>query len=289
MNGDKVYKKLVEEVLQEGNWRDTRSGNCLSTFGKFIEFDLRDGFPLLTTKFVSPRAIIGELLWFINGEHTISDLKYRTFGDENSERNTIWCPDFKRWTNTDEYRDLQYYGVAVDTLGSIYGVQWFEQLREVVERINSNPFDRRLIVDSWDFEALHEMALPPCHYAYQFYVDGDYIDLMWHQRSVDVFLGLPFNIASYSLLLHIVCRLTGKTPRLLKASLGDVHLYDNSIEAVKEQVSRSSKDSFYLAEDLGFDEFNWEAIEELTADDLLHLFKDYQHHPSIKVEVCVGS
>lgn len=190
MHCDIVYEDYINNILDKGEWRETRSGKCLSTFGEFLEFDLREGFPLLTTKFVSPRAIIGELLWFMIGETTIEALKYRTFGDRESERKTIWCPDFERWSQTEFYQDTYCTNIAgrvvVPTeteLGPIYGYQWAYQLPGIIEQIRSNPTDRRLVVNSWDYLQLDEMALPPCHYSFQFYVSGEYIDLMWHQRS----------------------------------------------------------------------------------------------------------
>lgn len=290
MHCDTVYKNLVEDILENGSWRNTRSGRCLSTFGKFVEFDLREGFPLLTTKKMAIRAMVGELLWFINGETTIEELKYRTFGDKDIDKWTIWTEDFNRFAQTEQYENYyQENKHSVDpimNLGPVYGKQWYHQLRDVVERIKDNPTDRRLLVNSWNVDELEQMALPPCHYAFQFYVDGDYIDVMWHQRSVDVGLGLAFNISSYAMLLHIVASITNKKPRYVKASLGDVHLYENSIDAVKLQISREPLPLMQYK--LPFKIASFEDLDSVTTDDFMHSFKNYVSHEAIKIDVCVG-
>ncbi len=224
------YLDLLKYVLENGGKKQDRTGvGTLSIFGAQMRFDLSKGFPLMTTKKLNTKAIIYELLWFIRGETNIKWL--------NDNGVHIWDP----WA--DENGEL----------GRIYGYQWrgwtaengerIDQLKNAIETIKNNPTSRRIIVSAWNVGDLDKMALPPCHILYQFYVDpvNRKLSLQLYQRSADLFIGVPFNIASYSLLLMMVAQVTGYQPGEFIHTLGDTHIYLNHIEQVKEQLSRKPK------------------------------------------------
>lgn len=178
------YLDLLKHTLENGTVREDRTGTgTISTFANTLTFDLQDGFPAVTTKKLAFKTMMGELLWFLNGETRLSQLRFRTFGDANALKRTIWDANQKDYA--ERLSDEVYVG---DDCGDIYGSLWHheDQLREVVERLVTNPTDRRLLVSSWIPETVSDayaLALPPCHYAFQFYVrDGEFLDLMWHQR-----------------------------------------------------------------------------------------------------------
>ena len=221
----KQYLDLARETLNNGNPKEDRTGTgTISIFGYQMRFNLQDGFPALTTKKLFLRSIIHELLWFISGETNIAYLKKNKVG--------IWDP----WA--DENGDL----------GPIYGSQWrswqapdgktIDQLSGVIESIQNNPDSRRHIVSAWNPGELDKMALPPCHILFQFYVANGKLSCQLYQRSADIFLGLPFNIASYSLLTMMIAQVTGLSPGEFVISLGDAHIYKNHIEQVKLQLTR---------------------------------------------------
>ncbi|MGF1530974.1 MAG: thymidylate synthase [Puniceicoccaceae bacterium] len=223
------YLDLLEKVLTLGDPREDRTGvGTRSLFGEQLRFDLRDGFPLLTTKKVHLRSIIYELLWFIRGDTNIGYLK------ENGV--SIW----------DEWADQE------GNLGRVYGAQWrswrrpdgtsVDQLREVIEQLQKSPFSRRMIVCAWNPGELSEMALPPCHALFQFHVSGSFLNCQLYQRSADIFLGVPFNIASYALLLLMIAQVTGFQPGHFIHTFGDLHLYRNHEEQARLQLSRSPRD-----------------------------------------------
>lgn len=264
------YLDLLQDVLENGSVRDDRTGvGTISVFGRQIRFNMADGFPAVTTKALAFRSVISELLWFLEGstnEHRLAEIKndnkpYAELSEK--ERKTIWTANFNAQGVQLGYKDGE--------LGRIYGSQWrgfrglteareetanghnayqnsrnmcyhlieVDQVQNVIEQIKHNPVSRRLVVSAWNPVDLPTMSLAPCHFSYQFDVDGDKLSLMWNQRSVDCGTGLPFNIASYALLLHIVARMTGKIPHELIGSLGNTHIYKNHIEQVKEQLSRT--------------------------------------------------
>ena len=218
------YKNLVNHVLQYGVQTEDRTGTgCLSVFGYESRYKMSDGFPLMTTKKIHLKSVIHELLWFIRGDTNINYLK--------SHGVRIW----------DEWAD------ANGDLGPVYGKQWrdvngYDQLQSVIDEIKTNPNSRRLIINAWNVDELPNMKLPPCHYSLQFYCRNDKLSLKVIQRSADVFLGVPFNIASYALLLHFVAIVTGKEAYELIHSLGDAHIYNNHIEQVKTQMGRAVYD-----------------------------------------------
>ena len=228
---DKDYQSLLFDVLSSGVNKTDRTGTgTRSVFGKQIRHDMSDGFPVLTTKKVAWKTMVTELKWFLQGR---TDIKY--LQDNNCK---IWDGDYKKSGRTD------------GELGPIYGKQWrdingIDQLENLITGLISNPDSRRHLVSAWNVEDLDKMTLPPCHYSFQCYVNDGKLSLMWNQRSADLFLGVPFNISSYGLLLHLLCKETRLEPGELIGSFGDMHLYQNHIEQAKEQLDR---DSFELPE-----------------------------------------
>ena len=221
----KQYLDLLDNVLKNGKEKHDRTGTgTISVFGYQMRFDLAEGFPLLTTKKLHLRSIIHELLWFVSGDTNIKYLK------DNGV--SIW----------DEWADKD------GNLGPVYGYQWrswpaadgrkIDQLKEVIEEIKKNPDSRRLIVSAWNVGEIPKMALPPCHALFQFYVAGGKLSCQLYQRSCDIFIGVPFNIASYALLTLMIAQVTGLKPGEFIHTLGDAHIYLNHIEQVKLQLTR---------------------------------------------------
>jgi thymidylate synthase len=263
----KQYLDLLNDILENGVKKDDRTGTgTLSVFGRQLRFDLQKGFPLLTTKKLHIRSIIHELLWFLSGDTNIKYLQ------ENGV--TIW----------DEWADEN------GDLGPVYGAQWrswkgadgqtIDQISEVIEQIKTNPNSRRLLVNAWNVAEIDKMKLPPCHYAFQFYVVDGKLSCMWQQRSVDTFLGLPFNIASYALLTHMIAQQCDLEVGELIFTGGDVHLYLNHIEQAKLQLTREPRPLPKLVikrkPDSIFD-YKFEDFEIV----------DYHPHPHIKAPVAV--
>ena len=263
------YLDLLQDVLDNGTVRDDRTGvGTISVFGRQIRFNLGDGFPAVTTKSLAWRSVVAELLWFLEGstnEHRLAEIKNdnKPYAElTEKERRTIWTANFNAQGVQLGYKDGELgriYGCQYRSFrgvkeikdpmynqdGSIHGYNVYyqtveiDQVKNVIEQIKHNPVSRRLLVSAWNPAELNVSSLPPCHFSYQFDVDGDKLSLMWSQRSVDCGTGLPFNIASYALLLHIVARMTNKIPHELIGSLGNTHIYKNHIEQVKEQLSRT--------------------------------------------------
>lgn len=225
----KQYLDLLEDVLTNGKVRKDRTGTgTISVFGRQLRVDMqKEGFPLLTTKAVYFKAVAYELLWFLSGETNIKLLKdnnihiWDGWADENGELGRIYGVQWRRWKAPN--------GSSVD------------QLKQVIEQIKNNPFSRRLVVSAWNVGELDQMSLPPCHALYQFYVDpvAETLSCHFYMRSVDMFLGMPFDIASYALLTHIIAHLTGLAPKELIVSTGDTHIYLNHLNQVKKQLARS--------------------------------------------------
>jgi thymidylate synthase len=224
----KQYIALLNHVLQNGTQKEDRTGTgTKSIFGYQMRFSLEEGFPLLTTKKLHLKSVLYELLWFLHGDTNIQYLQ------ENGVR--IW----NEWADEN------------GNLGPIYGYQWrswpdysgghIDQLTEIVETIKHNPDSRRIIVSAWNVGALKEMKLPPCHLLFQFYVADGRLSLQLYQRSADIFLGVPFNIASYALLLLMVAQVTGLQAGDFVHTLGDAHVYNNHLEQVRLQLSRSPR------------------------------------------------
>ena len=223
-----AYLDLLRHIKTHGTIKGDRTGTgTISTFGYQMRFDLSQGFPLLTTKKLHLRSIIYELLWFLRGE---TNIQYR-----HDHKVTIW----------DEWAD------ANGELGPIYGYQWrswptpdgghIDQITQLIDQIRNNPNSRRLIVSAWNVAEIDKMALPPCHSLFQFYVADGKLSCQLYQRSADVFLGVPFNIASYALLTMMIAQVTGLTPGDFVHTLGDAHIYLNHQEQVEEQLSRTPR------------------------------------------------
>ena len=263
----KQYLDLLQHVLDHGILKEDRTGTGThSVFGYQMRFDLQDGFPLLTTKKLHLKSIIHELLWFLKGDTNVKYLQ------ENGVR--IW----NEWA--DENGDL----------GHIYGYQWrswpdyngghIDQIKEAIHTIQNNPDSRRIIVSAWNVADLPQMNLPPCHAFFQFYVANGKLSLQLYQRSADIFLGVPFNIASYALLLMMVAQVTGLEAGDFVHTLGDAHIYNNHIEQVREQLSHEPRDlpKMKLNPDVkSIFDFKYEDFE-LT---------DYNPHPHIAGKVAV--
>jgi thymidylate synthase len=261
------YLDLLRLIRDQGTPKGDRTGTgTRSIFGHQMRFDLAEGFPLLTTKKVHTRSIIHELLWFLRGETNTRYLK------DNGV--TIW----------DEWADEQ------GELGPVYGYQWrswpapdggkTDQIRDVIEQIRQSPDSRRLIVSAWNVADLDRMALPPCHLLFQFYVAQRRLSCQMYQRSADVFLGVPFNIASYALLTHMVAQVTGLAPGEFIHTLGDAHLYNNHLEQAELQLSREPRKLPTLRINpavTSIDDFRFEDFR----------IENYEPHPHIPAPVAV--
>ena len=317
-NLDKQYQALLQDILDNGVTKQDRTGTgTISVFGRQIRHNMKDGFPLLTTKKMAWKQIVTELLWFLKGDTNIKFLV-----DNGCH---IWDGDaYKRYLN--EYNPYNNREIVNDDLsisngflikeefinkiktddefakkwgelGPIYGRMWrafdedvsggIDQIANLINDLKTNPDSRRLLVTAWHPGYNPWSVLPPCHYSFQVYTreqDGQrYISLMWNQRSVDTFLGLPFNIASYGLLLEIIAKEVNMVPDQLIGNLGDVHLYSNHIEQAKEQIGR---EPYTLPKLVINDEF-WnpdagliEQIEHIEISDFE--IRDYQSHPTVK-------
>ncbi|HPE33968.1 MAG TPA: thymidylate synthase [Bacteroidales bacterium] len=263
----KQYLDLLSHVMNNGVEKSDRTGTgTISVFGYQMRFNLADGFPVLTTKKLHLRSIIHELLWFLKGETNLDYL--------HRNKVTIW----------DEWADKQ------GNLGPVYGYQWrswpapdgrsIDQISNVIKSIKENPDSRRHIVSAWNVGDLDKMALPPCHILFQFYVANGKLSCQMYQRSADIFLGVPFNIASYSLLLLMVAQVTGLKPGEFVHTFGDAHIYLNHVEQVKLQLSRKPFPLPYMHLNPDISD-----IFDFTYDDFSLV--NYQSHPHIKGEISV--
>jgi thymidylate synthase len=261
------YKELLQRVLDEGIRKEDRTGTgTTSVFGHQMRFDLQNGFPLLTTKKLHLKSILHELLWFIQGSTNVKYLQ------ENGVR--IW----NEWARED------------GELGPIYGYQWrswpdrkgghIDQLKQVIESIQKNPDSRRHIVSAWNVGQLEEMELPPCHILFQFYVADGKLSCQLYQRSADIFLGVPFNIASYALLTMMVAKATNLEPGDFVHTLGDAHIYLNHIDQVKLQLTRSPRHLPTLTINPDVKDIDGFKFEDFT-------LSDYDPHPHIKGQISV--
>ena len=297
---DREYQELLRDILANGTEKDDRTGTgTISVFGRQIRHNMIDGFPLLTTKKMAIKSIMTELKWFLKGD---TNIKYLVENGCN-----IWNGDaFKNYiSKTNEYKGnwpdtIEEFIERIKTddefaekwgkLGPIYGKQWrdwggIDQIANLINDLKTNPDSRRLMVNAWNVGELEDMTLPPCHYGFQVYTrkttrqekivnPGKYraISLMWNQRSVDTFLGLPFNIASYAALLCLIAEEVNMVPDQLIGNLGDVHLYKNHEDQAREQLTRE----IYDLPTIEFTNVN------LLDGEFDYEVKDYKYHPTIK-------
>ena len=289
----KAYLDIVKKVLENGEKIETRTGvKAYTIAGAIFEHDMKNGFPLLTTKKTPFRLVATELEFFING---ITDKKW--LQDKN---NHIWDEWAKPQLAPYGHDELSKKRMLEERdLGPIYGFQWrhfnasyqkfdsnyegqgIDQLKKIVETLKTNPRDRRMIVSAWNPQQFFEMALPPCHYAFQITVIGDKLNLLWNQRSVDTMLGLPFNIASYALLLHLLAKESGLKEGKLVGFLADVHIYENHVDGAREQLTRDPN-KYTLPQ---IETENWKSIFLWKAEDTKVL--NYQSYDRIPFEIAV--
>lgn len=289
----KQYLDLLQDILSNGEEKGDRTGvGTLSVFSRQLRFNLKKGFPAVTTKKLAVKAMIGELLWFIEGSSNERRLAEITHGTKNNNV-TIWTPNALApyWKNKAKYEG---------DLGRVYGVQWREwqtpvyknnstiidikktdQLKDLIEGLKKDPNGRRHILNSWNAGELDQMALPPCHVLSQFYVNNKKeLSCHMYQRSVDVFLGLPFNIASYALLTHLIAQVCGYEINELVISTGDTHIYQTHISQVKEQLTREplTLPILWLNPEI-------KDIEKFTMDDIKLI--DYKSHGALTAPMAV--
>ena len=263
----KQYQDLLRKILEQGSYKSDRTGTgTYSIFGHQMRFDLSEGFPLLTTKKLHLRSIIYELLWFLQGDTNIHYLKdngvsiWDEWADENGDLGPVYGKQWRSWATPD--------GGSVD------------QITQLIEQIRTNPDSRRLMVCAWTVGEIDKMALPPCHVLFQFYVNNGEISCQLYQRSADVFLGVPFNIASYTLLLMMVAQVCGLKPKEFIHTLGDAHIYSNHVEQAKLQLTREPRPLPVMHINPNVKDifsFHYEDFQ----------LEGYDPHPHIKAEVAV--
>lgn len=300
MHADLVYNNMAARILNEGKRKGDRTGTgTISLFGPQMEFDLKEGFPALTNKAIPMRIVGEELFWFARGDTDIKSLLEKNVNIWTDDAYRDYKSHIEGTLNKEEFVEaVKDYGYD---LGPIYGHQWrswkdyeddgtgyatskepIDQLQNVIEEIKNNPDSRRLLVTAWNPSDIPDMALPPCHVLFQFYVQDGELSCKMYQRSADFFLGVPFNIASYALLVHIIAKMTGLEVGKFIHTFGDAHIYSNHEEQIKLQLSRTPRPMPKLVV-----KNVHERIEDYTMDDIELI--DYNPHPSIKGKLSVGN
>jgi len=284
MDNEKVYLEALKDVLENGTLRKTRTSSTISKFSLKLDFDIREYFPLLTTKRVYVHGVLHELLWFINGDTNSKNLEKHNVNiwKENSSREFLDRCGLKDYDEGD--------------CGPIYGFQWrhfnatylgcdedysgvgIDQLQNCINLIKKDPYSRRIFMSAWNPIQLGEMCLPPCHVSYQFYVSDGLLSCMLYQRSGDMFLGIPFNIASVSFLVYIIANMTGLKPGYVNLVIGDAHIYSDHIEAVKTQLEREPYEPPKLIVKNRYDNIDYYKTSDFE-------IVDYKFHPTIKAKM----
>ena len=286
------YERLLRVIMESGEDVNDRTGTgTRSIFGHQMRFDLSEGFPAVTTKKLAWKSVVGELLWFLEGstdERRLAELTYGKHRSVLEDKKTIWTANADNQGVALGYPNNRFY----KELGPVYGAQWrdfneqgFDQIKWLINEIKSNPDSRRLILNAWNPNQIDKMALPPCHVMSQFKVYSGKLSCQLYQRSADVFLGVPFNIASYALLTHIIARECGLEVGELVHTIGDAHIYSNHFDQVNEQLSRTS----FPAPTLNIDEsFELLFVNEYTNDTVSKFtLTNYFHHDTIKAMMAI--
>lgn len=283
MSADKTYLDLAKDVLENGDQKSDRTGTgTISTFGRQVRYDLSKGFPLLTTKKIFWNGVVDELLWFLEGGRCAFDSK-NPFVSPRMNLKTLPKRSHNLW---------KHWAKEDGDLGRIYGAQWrnwtpgpypfghIDQIKNAIKQIKENPNSRRILVTAYSPHELYDMSLEPCHTMFQFYVNNGKLSCQLYQRSADLFLGVPFNIASYALLTHMIAQVCDLQVGEFIHTFGDLHIYNNHVDQIKLQMTRDPKDLPTL-------ELNKEIkdIDNFTVNDII--LSNYNPHPAIKAEVSI--
>ena len=287
----KQYLELLDYILQHGEDRGDRTGTgVISSFGHQIRFNLEDGFPAVTTKSLAWKGVVSELLWFLEGsddERRLAEIRFKKHRSELtdlSKFSTIWTDNADNQGVELGYENTE----TTKKLGPVYGVQWrdwggVDQIKKLINDLQSNPNGRRHILSAWNVEKIDSMALPPCHVMSQFYISkSGRLSCQMYQRSADMFLGVPFNIASYALLQSILANILNLTPGEFVHTFGDAHIYKNSIDQVKEQLSREPKKlpKLVMPNIDSIDSLNNYSVDDFVLD-------GYESHPALKAPMAI--
>jgi thymidylate synthase len=287
----KQYLELLDYILQHGEDRGDRTGTgVISSFGHQIRFNLEDGFPAVTTKSLAWKGVVSELLWFLEGsddERRLAEIRFKKDRSELtdlSKFSTIWTDNADNQGVELGYENTE----TTKKLGPVYGVQWrdwggVDQIKKLINDLQSNPNGRRHILSAWNVEKIDSMALPPCHVMSQFYISkSGRLSCQMYQRSADMFLGVPFNIASYALLQSILANILNLTPGEFVHTFGDAHIYKNSIDQVKEQLSREPKKlpKLVMPNIDSIDSLNNYSVDDFVLD-------GYESHPALKAPMAI--
>ena len=287
----KQYLELLDYILQHGEDRGDRTGTgVISSFGHQIRFNLEKGFPAVTTKSLAWKGVVSELLWFLEGsddERRLAEIRFKKDRSELtdlSKFSTIWTDNADNQGVELGYENTE----TTKKLGPVYGVQWrdwggVDQIKKLINDLQSNPNGRRHILSAWNVEKIDSMALPPCHVMSQFYISkSGRLSCQMYQRSADMFLGVPFNIASYALLQSILANILNLTPGEFVHTFGDAHIYKNSIDQVKEQLSREPKKlpKLVMPNIDSIDSLNNYSVDDFVLD-------GYESHPALKAPMAI--
>ena len=291
---DQTYFDLINDVLTNGVEKTDRTGTgTISVFGRQARYNLSLGFPILTSKRVHWKSVVGELLWFLKGDTNIKWLKengisiWDEWADKDGNLGPVYGKQWRSWESPNHSEKVEGLKVGYDRLGfeekqvaTGYELKTTDQIKDVIQQIKTNPDSRRLIVSAWNVGAIPQMALAPCHTMFQFYVVNGKLSCQLYQRSGDLGLGIPFNVASYALLTHMIAQVCGLGVGEFVHTFGDLHIYSNHVEALKQQLHRTPYPMAHLLLDEKVKD-----IDSFTFDDIKIM--NYQHHPSIKLPVAV--